>query len=116
VNSTAKLYLVTRADLRHGSQAVQLVHGMATFAKDYPCTFASWERESNFVVCLTVPDEDALYKLFWDAERISNKSENGLAVSSFREPDWNDALTCVVLEPDVTQLQELCAGLPLACR
>jgi len=116
MSPTAKLYLVTRADLRHGSQAAQLVHGMATFAKDYPSTFETWERESNFVVCLTVPDEEALNKLFWEAERISNETENGLVVSYFREPDWDDALTCVVLEPDERRLQELCLGLPLACR
>lgn len=112
---SGKLYLITRADLRHGSQAAQLVHGMATFARDYPVTFEEWERTSNTVVCLAVPNEDALYTLYQKAMRKSEESESGLAVSIFREPDFDDALTCLVLEP-TKELQDLCGGIPLACR
>ncbi len=113
--NTGKLYLVTRADLRHGSQAAQLVHGMATFAREYPSTFEDWERTSNIVVCLTAPDEEALRALWHRAEEMSEATEIGLAIARFYEPDLGDELTCVVLEP-VDAFQELCRGLPLACR
>jgi len=113
--TTGKLYLVTRADLRHGSQAAQLVHGMATFAREYPSTFEAWERSSNVVVCITASDEEALRALWHRAEELSELSEHGLAISRFYEPDMGDDLTCVVLEP-IEVFQELCLGLPLACR
>jgi hypothetical protein len=112
---SGKLYLVTRADLRHGSQAAQLVHGMASFARDYPVTFEDWERASNTVVCLAIENEAALYELWRKAEALSEATENGLAISTFNEPDFNDELTCVVLEP-IDGFAELCRGIPLACR
>ena len=112
---SGKLYLVTRADLRHGSQAAQLVHGMATFASDYPLTFEEWERTSNIVVCLTVPDEKTLWHLKERAEQLSDATEDGLPVSTFVEPDLDNELTCVVLAP-IDSFAELCVGFPLACR
>ncbi len=96
---SGKLYLVTRADLRHGSQAAQLVHGMASFARDYPETFESWEKASNTIVCLAVKDKDMLHELWNKAEAISETTEMGLPIATFHEPDFNDELTCVVLEP-----------------
>ncbi len=114
---SGKLYLVTRADLRHGSQAAQLVHGMATFAREYPSTFEAWERSSNVVVCIAVPNQDCLYDLSAKAEALSEASENGLAISRFHEPDNDpgDQFTCIVLEP-IDAFQDLCKGIPLACR
>lgn len=112
---SGKLYLVTRADLRHGSQAAQLVHGMATFARDYPATFIDWERTSNTVVCLAVRDKEELYTLWEKANAMSEATEHGLAISEFREPDFGNELTCVVLEP-IDGFAELCRGIPLACR
>lgn len=110
---SGKLYLVTRADLRHGSQAAQLVHGMASFARDHHAKFVEWERTSNTVVCLAVSDEAALHTLLERAEVLAIKG--GHAISTFREPDFDDELTCVVLEP-VDALTRVCGGIPLACR
>jgi hypothetical protein len=115
VSPSAKLYLVTRADLRHGSQAAQLVHGMATFARHYPATFEDWERTSNTVVCLTVPDEATLHEIRSQAHEASERTESGLAIAEFFEPDFDNQLTCVVLEP-IEVFQDICKGLPLACR
>ncbi len=112
---SGKLYLVTRADLRHGSQAAQLVHGMATFAREHPAKFLEWERTSNTVVCLAAPDEESLHKLLLKAGRVGQGKEGGFSISTFREPDFDDALTCVVLEPDEA-LTRICGGIPLACR
>jgi peptidyl-tRNA hydrolase len=110
----SKLYLITRRDLRHGSQAAQLVHGMSQFALDYPETFESWQRSSNTVVCLAVEDENELTSLYQRAERISEDTECGLPISTFREPDFNEQLTCVVLAPD-PYFSKLCEGIRLAC-
>ncbi len=112
---SGKLYLITRADLRHGTQAAQLVHGMATFARHYPSTFEAWERTSNVVVCLTTSDEASLRELCYKAHATSELTQNEFAISEFFEPDLNNELTCVVLEP-ITEFQEICKGLPLACR
>lgn len=112
---SGKLYLVTRADLRHGSQAAQLVHGMASFARDYPVTFEEWERTSNTVVCLAIQDKTALHELWQKAEALSEATDGGLAISTFFEPDFGNELTCVVLEP-IDGFSELCRGIPLACR
>lgn len=112
---SGKLYLVTRADLRHGSQAAQLVHGMASFARDYPVTFTDWERTSNTVVCLAVRDLEELYELWRKAEAVSEATDDGLCISTFHEPDFDNELTCVVLEP-IQAFTELCRGIPLACR
>lgn len=113
---SAKLYLITRADLTAGQQAAQLVHGMASFARDYPLTFSDWERGDNIVVCLTAKDGDHLRDLWEEANRISGRVEGSLAVSEFVEPDLGGELTCVVLEPAVEAFQELCSRLPLVGR
>lgn len=110
---SGKLYLITRADLRHGAQAAQLVHGMASFARDFPQEFSAWERTSNTVVCLTVRDERELSVLLERATVVSCGVE--LSISTFREPDLEDQLTCIVLGP-TDAASELCVGLPLACR
>jgi peptidyl-tRNA hydrolase len=110
----SKLYLITRRDLRHGSQAAQLVHGMASFASDYPITFEDWRRTSNVVVCLAVQNENELYELWKKAEEISEATENGLCITMFTEPDLNNQLTCLVLDP-CGVFVELCQNIRLAC-
>jgi peptidyl-tRNA hydrolase len=111
----SKLYLVTRADLRYGSQAAQLVHGMASFARDHYAKFVEWERTSNTVVCLAVSNETALHSFLERVNQINATKNGNYAISTFREPDFDDTLTCVVLEPDET-LTRICGGIPLACR
>lgn len=112
---SGKLYLVTRRDLRPGAQAAQLVHGMATFAREYPETFELWERGSNTVVCLAAENIGELSKLLDDANHLSETVDGGLAVSWFQEPDLDGELTCLALEPTAV-FEELCKELPLACR
>ena len=108
-----KLYLITRDDFRRGTQAAQLVHGMASFAREYPETFLEWERTTNTIVCLSVANEKTLIDLLQKAETLSQETESGLAISIFQEPDFNNQITCVVLEP-TDAFQNLCKGIPLA--
>jgi hypothetical protein len=52
-----KLYLITRADLIPGSQAVQACHAARQFAADYPEIEREWFERSNYLAFLAVPDE-----------------------------------------------------------
>jgi peptidyl-tRNA hydrolase len=102
-----KLFLVTRADLRPGQQAVQAAHAAHQFCVDFPTEFAAWFERSNTLAMLTVPDEQALRQLAdladdWD-----------LKLSMFREPDLGNALTALALEPG-SGTRRLCRNLPLA--
>lgn len=68
-----------------------------------------WLVQSNFLVVVSVPDEDALLDLITEASR---RDITRLAV---REPDLNNDATAVALAPGVAS-QRLCASLPLALK
>lgn len=65
--------------------------------------------QSNFLVIVQVPNEDALHDLISEAHR------RGIVHVGVREPDINDEVTAVALEPGLAA-QKLCAQLPLALR
>lgn len=67
----------------------------------------SWNRDSNNVVIAAVPDEDALAAL------AARAGEEGIARTLVREPDLDNSMTAVALEP-VDTSRRLCASLPLA--
>jgi peptidyl-tRNA hydrolase len=102
-----KLFLVTRDDLPVPQQAVQSCHAMREFSEEHPEIDRSWYRESNHLALLAVPDEAGLKQLADEAKLL------GFKFSLFREPDRNDELTAVALEP---RAKRLCRGLPLALR
>lgn len=102
-----KLYLISRSDLRPGQQAVQAAHAMRQFAADHPELDKEWFERSNTLAFLTVPDERSLVRLIHRAE------DRDLRVSLFREPDLDNSLTAIALEPGQTS-QRLCRNLPLA--
>lgn len=68
-----------------------------------------WHTESNFLVILTVEDEDALHELTAEAFR------RGMTFTRFVEPDLNDEMTALALEPS-PDAEKLVANLPLALR
>lgn len=84
-----KLYVIVRADLSPGAQAVQGMHAMRQFIDDYPEEEKEWFQVSNHVAFLKVDDEAALLKM---AERLSRR---GMIVSVFREPDLDHSLTAL---------------------
>jgi hypothetical protein len=96
-----RLFLVTRADLPPGVQACQALHAAIEFALAFPDVAAA----APTLVLLAVSDELSLAWLRADA------AAKGLRVSSFQEPDLNDALTALALEPAASRLV---ARLPLA--
>ncbi len=105
MKSGDKLYLVTRADLSPGSQAVQAVHAMREFVAWYPELDKLWYERSNFLAFLVVPNEEALSRLLKQAEgRL-------IPVVGFREPDLGESLTAIAL---ASNAKGLVRRLPLA--
>lgn len=102
-----KLYLVVRADLCPGQQAVQSVHAMRQFVAEHEGIEREWFELSNHLALLAAPDEPSLMSLVRAATR------KGLRVSLFREPDRDNEVTAVALEP---RAKRLLRGFPLALR
>lgn len=85
----------------------QAVHAAFGFAQAHPATTASWLRDSQFIVVVSVPDEAALLTLSLDA------GARGVDTVLWREPDQNDEATALALAP-VPEAMKLCSSLPLA--
>ena len=102
-----KLFLVTRADLSPGQQAVQAAHAMREFAHHHPELDREWYTRSNILAFLSVPDERALERLM---ERADQK---GFSFAPFHEPDRDNELTAVAFGPEC---HRILASLPLALR
>lgn len=100
-----KLYLVTRSDLSPGYQAVQSCHAMRQFIADFPEVDKEWFKKSNYLALLTVASEGELTEL------ANKAAEKGFRCARFYEPDVNDALTAIALEPAA---RTLCKKLSLA--
>ncbi len=95
-----KLFLVTRKDLSPGARASQLVHGVVEFCRLHPEGSDDWYTRSNTVVLLEVENESALSVL--RDEALAQQVQ----MAEFREPDLDDALTCVVLGPESRPLTQ----------
>lgn len=102
-----KLYIVCRADLEPGYQAVQSCHVAFQFAMEHLEMTTRWFTDSNYLILLSVPDERALLVLLERARRL------GLKSSMFREPDIGNQITAIALEPGFVT-QRLCRNLPKA--
>ena len=104
-----KLYLVTREDLSPGYQAVQACHALRQFVADHPEIDKEWFTQSNYLALLVVKNLDDLVKLQNDAQNL------GLRVSVFDEPDIDNQITAIAIEPH-PKSQELCRSLSLALK
>jgi len=51
-----RLYVVVRADLAAGPQAVQGMHALVAFEQAHRDAFLAWRDTSNTLAFLTVPD------------------------------------------------------------
>lgn len=103
----AMIYLVTRADLPPGQQAVQAAHALHEFIFKFPGTSCEWHRTSGFLVLLAAENESVLLRL---ADRALL---GGIEFAEFREYDYGDALTAVAFAPSA---KELLRKLPLALK
>lgn len=82
------------------------MHAAFLIAHDHPEFVGPWQRDSQYLVLVSVPDEVALIGV------ASRALAAGLVVSTFHEPDLADAVTAVALEPG-TAARRLCANFPL---
>jgi hypothetical protein len=103
----SKLFLVTRADLGAGAQAVQSAHAFREFAERHREIERDWYRTSNHLALLAVKNEAELAALLRAA------IDRDVAVASFREPDFGNALTAIALGP-CAHARAICRRLPLA--
>lgn len=99
-----------RGDLPPGLQAAQAVHAMAQFAVEHPCITRKWVKDSNYLVIVSVPDEDTLFTLAAE----SNFGRRVKTVMVY-EPDIGDEATAVAFAPD-PEVRRLLANYPLALR
>jgi len=102
-----KLYVVVRANLPPGVQAVQGLHAFREFGALHPDADKHWFETSNHLALLEVPDEPSLVKL------VDRAAREQVRFALFREPDRGMEATAVALEP---KAQRLCRGLRLALR
>lgn len=105
----SRLYIAVRADLPPGLQLAQSVHAAFAYAEDCPDLVHRWITDSNYLVIVSVPDEDALLDL------ISAAARKGIGHVAVREPDINDEVTACVFTPGEAA-RRFCSSLPLALR
>jgi len=75
----------------------------------HPELIKEWHSQSNYLVIVAVQDENALIELCRKART------HGLIHNRIREPDYNDELTALALEPG-DAARRLCSQYPLALR
>ena len=93
-----KLYVITRQDLSNGQQAVQASHALTEFLFEHPAIASQWHASSNTLALLSVSDEESLRRLKLKAR------QRRLRCASFHEPDRNNELTAIALEPNAKGL------------
>ena len=77
----------------YGYQAVQASHSIAYFAIDYREEFERWHETSQYMVSLGAKDENHLKEL------IKLADGKGIKMSVFIEPDLDNQITSITLEP-----------------
>lgn len=88
---TDKLYIIVDQRLRPGAKMAQACHAMRAFADQHPEIEKAWFANSNNIVILQVEDLNDLAD-FLDSE--------GYAVARFHEPDFDNRLTALAVEPN----------------
>lgn len=92
-----------------GSQAAQSVHAITEFQKYNPQGYLKWRENSNYLVILSVKDLEELRSLC-SKLKIASKE-----FYSFYEPDYNNELTAIVINPGADN-NKFISNLPLALK
>lgn len=104
-----KLRVITRRDIPLEYQGVQGAHAAIQFQHEHPELAVDWFTNSNYLIFLSVKNEDELKQFIKKAE------SNNIITSIFREPDINNEITAIALEPcDLSR--RITGGLPLMRR
>ena len=101
-----KLIVVSRRDLTASYQSVQAGHAIAKFHYEYPGISKKWYIESNYLVYLSVKNESELHRLIFKLKK------SNLNFSVFTEPDIDNQITSVCIEPS-DKTKRITSSLPL---
>lgn len=85
-----KLYIVLASKLSAGLKIAQACHAMRQFVGEHPILERFWFQESNNIVCLQTDDIRGL---------ADGLEADGIRLSRFHEPDMDDELTAIAVEP-----------------
>ena len=102
-----KLYIIVRNDLNTGSKLAQSCHVAFEFYKSHPEVAKSWMEASNYICILSVESENEI------SEILMKAIDKNITHSVFREPDFDDSITAIALEPGPIS-KKLCSKLKLA--
>lgn len=97
-----KLYIVVHAALSVGMKIAQGCHALRAFVEAQPALDREWFTTANNIVVLQNDDIPSL------AERLKAA---GFIVAAFHEPDLDDQMTAIAVEPSAWRLL---SSLPLA--
>lgn len=100
------MVVITRSDLTPGQQAVQSAHAAINFNYEHPDRAGPWFKDSNYLVLLSLENENELIKFI---EKCENKN---IKYTTFNEPDLNNEITAIALEPSITT-QKMVSNIPL---
>ena len=106
IKNNSKLITVTRKDLQPGAQACQATHSAIKFVLEHPEIANDWYNNSKYLVELSINNESDLLEL---TEKLSWK---GILFSEFREPDFDNELTSIALEPS-EKARRVVSSMPL---
>lgn len=84
-----KLVTVVRNDISAGYQVAQTAHSVAEFAHELPKQFKDWKTNSNYIISLSIDNEEKLQRLYYKLQ------DYGADVVAFTEPDIGDQLTAI---------------------
>jgi len=88
---------------------VQPAHALALFATEHTTQFKKWHTHHKNLIVLSVEDEHSL------AQLMARCEERGVKYSAFREPDINNELTAIAIQPS-EEAYRLTSNIPLALR
>lgn len=106
ITENSKLIVVTRRDLIPGSQSVQASHALIKFIFEHSEISKEWYNTSEYLVKLSVNNQEELLEL---AEKLRWKE---ILFSEFREPDLDNELTAIALEP-TNRARRVVSSMPL---
>jgi len=95
--------------LTAGYQMSMSIHGIVEFSQEYPLIYQQWYKFSKAITVLSLPNEEFL-KGF-----ASKLSQNNIKFSIFIEPDINNQVTAIAIEPSL-EAKKLCSSIPLALK
>jgi len=83
------------------------LHAFRAFIGEHSDLEQEWHDRSNHIAVLSAKDEDHLHKL------IARAKKKGIRYSLFREPDFDNEVTALAIEPG-DKGRRFCSSLPLA--